>query len=192
MTGARQIGKSYLIRYLGETEYTSLVEINLLNDKEAKRVLAEAQNAQDFINRLVSLTSKPFIEGDTLVFIGEIQELPDVITYAKFLIEDGRYDYAFSGSMLGTEFNGARSFPVGYAEEITMRPLDFEEFCWAANVPQSTLDTVWESFDLRRPLADYLHENLLVRWRTYLVVSSTLHGTPRCALSRSTTPTTSF
>ncbi len=101
MTGARQIGKSYLIRYLGETEYTSLVEINLLNDKEAKRVLAEAQNAQDFINRLVSLTSKPFIEGDTLVFIGEIQELPDVITYAKFLIEDGRYDYAFSSVGLG-------------------------------------------------------------------------------------------
>lgn len=170
VTGARQIGKSYLVRHLGETEYSSLVEINLLNDKSAKKALSEAMNALDFINRLVTFASEPLIEGNTLVFIDEIQELPDIVTFAKFLVEDGRYDYAFSGSMLGTEFKGARSFPVGYATEITMRPLDFEEFCWAAGVPQSALDAVRESFNQQRALPDYLHDNLLARWRTYLVV----------------------
>ena len=77
----------------------------------AKETLAGARSTQDFMNRLATLSQAPFIEHDTLVFIDEIQELPDVATYAKFLVEDGRYDYAFSGSMLGTQFKGVRSFP---------------------------------------------------------------------------------
>ena len=73
VTGARQIGKSYLIQHLGRTEYASLVEINLLRDKVAKETLAAARSTQDFINRLAVLSEAPFIEGDTLVFIDEIQ-----------------------------------------------------------------------------------------------------------------------
>lgn len=170
VTGARQIGKSYLIQHLGRTEYASLVEINLLRDKVAKETLAAARSTQDFINRLAVLSEAPFIEGDTLVFIDEIQELPDVATYAKFLVEDGRYDYAFSGSMLGTEFKSARSFPVGYVAEIEMRPMDFEEFCWAVSVQEAMLEQVCQSFAQRKPLEAYLHEHLLSQWRTYLVV----------------------
>lgn len=170
VTGARQIGKSYLIQHLGKTEYASLIEINLLRDEAAKEMLAAARSTQDFINRLTLLSEGPFIEGDTLVFIDEIQELPDVATYAKFLVEDGRYDYAFSGSMLGTEFKGVRSFPVGYVNEIEMRPMDFEEFCWAAGVPSFALDQVRQSFDQQQPLPTYLHEHLLSQWRTYLIV----------------------
>lgn len=170
VTGARQIGKSYLIQHLGRTEYASLVEINLLRDEAAKEMLAAARSTQDFINRLTLLSEGPFIEGNTLVFIDEIQELPDVTTYAKFLVEDGRYDYAFSGSMLGTEFKGVRSFPVGYVTEVEMRPMDFEEFCWAAGVPDFALDQVRQSFDQQLPLPTYLHEHLLSKWRTYLIV----------------------
>lgn len=75
VTGARQIGKSTLVRYLGETEYSSLIEINLLSDQEAKEALAHAQNTQDFLNRLITLSDGNFNEGDTLIFIDEIQEL---------------------------------------------------------------------------------------------------------------------
>lgn len=170
VTGARQIGKSYLIRHLGETEYSSLVEINLLRDRGAKDALVDAKGTQDFINRLAVLSPEPFIEGETLVFIDEIQEMPDIATYAKFLVEDGRYDYAFSGSMLGTEFKGARSFPVGYVTEIEMRPMDFEEFCWAVGVSDSIIDQVKECFLQMRPLEEYVHDRLLEQWRTYLVV----------------------
>lgn len=170
VTGARQIGKSFLIQHLGKTEYASFVEINLLRNEAAKEMLAAARSTQDFINSLVLLSEAPFIEGDTLVFIDEMQELPDVATYAKFLVEDGRYDYAFSGSMLGTEFKGARSFPVGYVTEIEMRPMDFEEFCWAVGVPSFALNQVRQSFDQQHSLPAYLHEHLLSQWRKYLIV----------------------
>lgn len=170
VTGARQIGKSYLIQHLGVTEYGSLVEINLLKDQVAKETLAGATSTQDFLNRLAVLSDTPFIDGNTLIFIDEIQELPDIVTYAKFLVEDGRYDYAFSGSMLGTEFKGIRSFPVGSVTEIEMRPMDFEEFCWASNVRQDDLDQIRESFVTQQPLAEYLHDHFISLWRTYLIV----------------------
>lgn len=170
VTGARQIGKSYLIRHLGNTEYASLVEINLLRDKDAKKALADAKNTQDLINRIAVLTKEPLIEGNTLVFIDEIQELPDVVTYAKFLVEDGRYDYAFSGSMLGTEFKGVRSFPVGFVTEIEMRPMDFEEFCWATDVSDLAIQKVKECFSQKCAIDEYIHDKLLEEWRTYLVV----------------------
>lgn len=170
VTGARQIGKSYLVQHLGRTEYSSFIEINLLRDKVAKKALAEAQSTQDFLNRLMVLSPGPFIENETLIFIDEIQELPDVVTYAKFLVEDERYDYAFSGSMLGTEFKGIRSFPVGYVTEIEMRPMDFEEFCWATGTQEPSIRQVRECFCQKRPMDGFLHDHFLKQWRTYLIV----------------------
>ena len=96
-----------------------------------KIALLEARNADDFISRVTLLSGKPIAPGKTLVFIDEVQEAPDIMTMAKFLVEDGRCRWAFSGSMLGTQFKGVRSYPVGYVHELRMFPLDFEEFCWA-------------------------------------------------------------
>lgn len=79
------------------------------------------------------------IPGNTLIFIDEVQEAPDIMTMVKFLVQDGRFDYIFSGSMLGTEFKGVRSYPVGYVTKRTMRPMDFEEFCWAIGIREATL-----------------------------------------------------
>ena len=131
VTGARQIGKSYAIRTFGKDNYASYYEVNLLLDTEAKDVLAGAKNAIDFINRVALLADAPLVEGDTLIFVDEIQEYPQIVTLMKALVEDGRFSYVFSGSMLGTEFRGISSFPVGYVEHIVMRPMDFEEFCGA-------------------------------------------------------------
>ena len=169
-TGARQNGKSYLERHLVMTEYDSFVELNLLENERARKALSQAADAQDFVNRLVMLSDSEFLERKTLVFIDEIQELPDVMTYAKFLVEDGRYDYAFSGSMLGTEFKGVRSFPVGFVSEIEMRPLDFEEFCWAIGVSEEAINAVRCGFADRAPLTDYLHEIMLGNFRSYAIV----------------------
>ena len=82
------------------------------------------------------LSGKSIAPGKTLVFIDEVQEAPDIMTMAKFLVEDGRCRWAFSGSMLGTQFKGVRSYPVGYVHELRMFPLDFEEFCWATGVSE--------------------------------------------------------
>ena len=110
------------------------------------------------------------VGGNTLVFIDEIQEAPQLMTMVKFLVEDGRCHWAFSGSMLGTEFKGVRSYPVGSVHEIVMRPLDWEEFCWAVGTSNEALQTVRECCEAEREVPDYLHDALLTNFRTYLVV----------------------
>ena len=106
VTGARQIGKSYLIRHFVRENFSSYFEVNLLTNKAALQALSGAKSAADFINRVVLLSEGRLVEGDALVFVDEIQEYPDIVTIVKALVEDGRYTYAFSGSMLGTEFKG--------------------------------------------------------------------------------------
>lgn len=110
------------------------------------------------------------VPGDTLVFIDEVQEQPDIMTMVKFLVQDGRFDYVFSGSMLGTEFKGIRSYPVGFVTERTMRPMDFEEFCWAIGVRPETLETIQDCCAQQRPVDAAVHEAMMRNFRTYLVV----------------------
>lgn len=168
--GARQVGKSTLVRHLGKTCYDVLVEVNLYRDFAAKDALKNVRNVEDLISRLSLLSDTPLVPGHTLIFIDEIQELPDIITMAKFLVEDGRFRYAFSGSMLGTELKKVRSYPVGFVTELTMYPLDFEEFCWAVRVTKETLAQVRTSCQKLNPVPDYLHDALLSYFRTYVVV----------------------
>ena len=169
VTGARQIGKSYAIRAFGERRFGSYFEANLLLDAEALDTLAGARNAADFINRISLLAKSPLVEGDTLIFIDEIQEYPEIVTLAKALVEDGRYRYAFSGSMLGTEFKGITSFPVGYVDQFVMRPMDFEEFCWAVGVSETVLGDMRESLRNERAPEAYLHDAMLRNFRAYLL-----------------------
>ena len=94
-------------------------------DEDARDSLTKARNARDFISRVAMLAKETLVEGQTLVFVDEIQEYPEITTLAKALVEDGRFSFVFSGSMLGTEFKGISSFPVGYVDRIVMRPMDF-------------------------------------------------------------------
>lgn len=170
VTGPRQIGKSFLVERLGRETFASLVKINLLENDEAKEALAHARNPEDVLTRLSLFADGELVPGKTLVFFDEIQELPDMLTMAKFLVQDGRFAYAFSGSMLGTELKKVRSYPVGYVSEVRMHPMDFEEFCWANNVSRDALATVRECCLKLKPVPDYIHERLLTYFRTYLVV----------------------
>ena len=170
LVGARQVGKSYVIREFGKREYSGYCEINLLDNTAACRALSEARSAQDFISRVSLFGDGTLVEGDTLVFIDEIQAAPDIVTMAKFLVEDGRYSWAFSGSMLGTRLKQARSVPTGFFHEMTMRPLDFEEFCWAIGLSDAAMDAVRDACVARRPVDDYLHDAMLANYRSYLVV----------------------
>ncbi len=142
ITGSRQIGKSYSIRAFGKASHATYIELNLMENRQAKDALLEARNADDFISRVTLLSGKSIAPGKTLVFIDEVQEAPDIMTMAKFLVEDGRCRWAFSGSMLGTQFKGVRSYPVGYVHELRMFPLDFEEFCWATGVSEGARQTI--------------------------------------------------
>lgn len=168
--GARQIGKSFAIREFGRSRYRVYAEINLLQNGEARRALAQAPDPAEFITRVSLFAGARLIPGETLIFIDEVQEEPDIMTMAKFLVEDGRFDWAFSGSMLGTELKGIRSYPVGYVHEIVMRPMCFEEFCWAINVPSQAMDEVRSACAEERPVPEYLHNAMMKNYRTYLAV----------------------
>lgn len=170
VTGARQIGKSYLVEHLGRERYQHLLTVNLYLDKAAKRSLAEASDVADLITRLSLLADQPLVPGETLIFIDEIQELPDLMTMVKGLVQDGRFSYAFSGSMLGTELKHVRSYPVGFVTEITMFPMDFEEFCWAMGVQQEALSVVRDCCASLRAVPGYLHEAMLGYFRSYMIV----------------------
>lgn len=170
ITGARQIGKSYAIREFAKENYKSYFEINLLLNKEALKALQNATNTTDFINRILLFCSNPLVEHNTLIFIDEIQEYPEITTMIKGLVEDGRYSYVFSGSMLGTQFRGISSFPVGFVEMITMRPMDFEEFCWAVGVKQEHIQIAREGLVQQMPVENYIHNALMKDFRAYIVV----------------------
>ena len=169
VTGARQIGKSYAIRDFGRSNYGVYYEANLLLDADARESLTKARDAADFVSRVAMLSKQTLVEGDTLIFVDEIQEFPEIVTLMKALVEDGRFSYVFSGSMLGTEFKGISSFPVGYVERITMRPLDFEEYCWAVGVSAEVLAGIRDHMVNRAPVEDYVHEAMLRNFRSYLV-----------------------
>ena len=142
--GARQIGKTTVVREFGKNEYNCFLEFNFVSDTDARRVFDGNLDANTIIEGLSALARKPLIPGNTLILIDEIQECPNARTAIKFLVEDGRFDYIETGSLLGVKNKVVRSLPVGFEELYTMYPMDFEEFILANGVQRATIDTMRE------------------------------------------------
>ena len=170
LLGARQTGKTFIVREFARSNYESFVEVNFLEDEENGRFLAGAQSSEELINRLSLIIGHPIMDG-TLIFLDEVQHLgAEVVTLSKFLLDDGRFQLILSGSLLGTALEGITSFPVGYARMLRMYPLDFEEFCWAMGVPHRILETVRECYHRKIALESSLHDRLIRLFRQYIVV----------------------
>lgn len=168
--GARQIGKTYLIEAFAKQEYADYIKVDFLRDDAASRALAGATNAQQVIEVLALISGKPVELGHTLIFLDEVQEAPNIVTFSKYLVQDGRFPLVMSGSLLGVELVHAKSLPVGYLHMLRMYPLNFLEFARALGVPDSVIDQARTCFEERRPLEDSLHERLIQVFRLYLVV----------------------
>lgn len=168
--GPRQVGKTFLLEEFGRREYRDLVKIDFLVDEDARRRFGSAQSAARVIELVSLIAGHELVPGETLVFFDEVQRAQNLVTFSKYLVIDGRFDLAMSGSMLGVELGGVRSWPVGYLHTIDMVPLTFEEFCWARGVPQSILDQVREGYEKKTPLDDSLHGLLIDLFRQYLVI----------------------
>lgn len=127
VSGARQIGKSYIIRHVGKQLFRNFIEINLIADKEGLRVFENVHTIDDFYFALASFSTNPLgNSNDTLIFLDEIQEYPHLLTMLKFLREDNRYRYVASGSQLGISLRKSASVPLGSIDILNMYPLDFE------------------------------------------------------------------
>lgn len=171
VNGARQIGKSYIVRYVGSRMFKNFVEINLKADKEGAGIFATVRSRDDFYLQLGALAGNKLGNNkDTLVFLDEIQSYPHLMTMLKFLNEDGRYRYIASGSELGVALTQTPSVPIGSISIEQMYPLDFEEFLLAMGCAQATIDGVEECFKKGQSLNDSLHNYMLQQFKIYLLV----------------------
>ena len=170
VTGARQIGKTYSIRHVGNQDFEVFVEINFYKKPEAIGLFNGAKDVSDVLFRLSSIADKPLIPGKTLIFFDEVQHCPEIVTWIKFLVEDGTYRYVLSGSLLGTEMKGIRSIPVGYMSIRDMYPIDFEEFVSAVGVNQDIIERLRENFTKLESVDSFVHGKMLELMKLYLIV----------------------
>jgi len=177
VNGARQIGKSYLIRHVGKKIFKNFIEINLKEDKESRGIFATVNNTEDFHLQLGAIAgNKLGKKEDTLIFLDEIQSYPHLMTMLKFLNQEGRYTYIASGSQLGVALSQTASVPIGSISIVEMYPLDFEEFLLAMGCGQETIDGVRSKFLAGQSLNQSLHDYMLQQFRLYLLVG----GLPEC------------
>lgn len=170
VTGARQIGKTYILREFGKKNFEHFVEVNFLKTPDAAKVFEGAKDADSIITNLTAFLGQALEPGKTVIFIDEIQECPDARTSIKFLVEDGRFCYMESGSLLGVNYKNVKSYPVGSETEIQMYPMTFEEFCRAAGMQDTTFEYLRECYETGSVVSDSVHSTMLNLFRYYVVV----------------------
>ncbi|MCI5982980.1 MAG: ATP-binding protein [Marinilabiliaceae bacterium] len=168
--GARQVGKTTIVRQFAKANYKNFVEINFEQKPLAKQAFDGNLDARTVLINLSAMGFGPLEPGKTLIFFDEIQSCPKARTAIKFLVEDGQYDYIESGSLLGINYKDVSSYPVGFEHELDMYPLDFEEFLWACNVSQDVVGRLRECYENVCPVPDFLHDQIMERYRQYLIV----------------------
>lgn len=170
ITGARQIGKTYIIREFAKKNYENVVEINFYENAEARHLFENASSSDDLLLRISALTDIPMVKGKTIIFFDEVQECREIVTAIKFLVEEGSYQYILSGSLLGVELKDIRSIPVGYMGIMEMFPMDFFEFCRANHVSERIFENLRMCFEEKKAVDEVVHEKLLDLFRLYLIV----------------------
>ena len=170
LTGARQVGKTEAFRRLAERAYEHFIEINFIKTPKAAGIFDGAQSADDILLRLSSFTNVPMVPGKTFILFDEIQECKECVTQIKFLVDDGRFAYGLTGSLLGVELNDVRSEPVGYMDVVDVFPLDFEEFARAIGVASRIIDALRDSFDKKTPVDPVVHSQMMSVFHLYLIV----------------------
>lgn len=170
VAGARQTGKTYLIRELLKQNDCDFVEINFIERPELVKLLEGATDTSEFLMRLSVATDHTLTPGKTIFFLDEIQEFKDVVTRIKFLVQDGRFRYIMSGSLLGVELRDLRSVPVGYMQILDMYPMNFKEFSIAAGLQDNVFDHLEKCYKNRIPVDELVHQKLMDLFRLYLIV----------------------
>ena len=170
VTGARQIGKTWLIRDEIAKSGLKLFEVNFINQPDMVDYLNTEISAEDFLVKLKMIMPEECKPHETVVFLDEIQKCPEIVTKIKFLVDEGSFKYVMSGSLLGVELKGIASAPVGYLSIMKMYPMDFEEFMIANGVSKTTLDMLKERFETCQPIDEFIHEKLLAMFFVYLIV----------------------
>ena len=167
--GARQIGKSFIIRETGKKFFKHFVEINLKDDSEGDKLFESVRTTEDFYLQVSALYGNNLGDvSDTMIFLDEIQVYPHLLTMLKPLKADARYRYICSGSLLGITLQHT-FIPMGSIDEVKMFPMDFEEFLLANNVGKDVISYLRKCFAGQTPPSEGIHKTILGLFKRYLL-----------------------
>lgn len=169
--GARQVGKTFIIREVAKDFFPNFIEINMIEDYAGEKLFLNVKTIEDFYLQLSTIAgNKLGTKKDTIIFLDEIQQYPDLLTLLKFLKEDNKFTYIASGSLLGVTLANTTSIPMGSIRKIRMYPLDFEEFLIANNVNDYAINIIENKFKNLESLDESLHNKILDLFKRYLLV----------------------
>lgn len=175
INGSRQVGKSFIVDCFGTEAYKNYIKLDFVKHPEQKGVFEGSLDAEDVYSRLtLFVPGATVVPGQTLIFVDEIQECPAARAAFKYLAMDGRCDVIGSGSLLGIRFRelegDAPSLPVGYEQQVTMRPLDFEEYLWARGYGEDAVSALRGYLDRLEPVPQALHQQMMGLLREYMAI----------------------
>lgn len=177
VNGARQVGKTYILREFGERNYKNVVYINLETNLSAASYFDDNIAPEKILRYLETAANQKIIPGETLLILDEIQSCERALTALKYFCEETpEYHIAAAGSLLGVAINRQHySFPVGKVETLTLYPLDFEEYLWARD-KELLAGEIHVAFEKMEPLPEALHREATKLYREYLIIG----GMPAC------------
>ncbi len=168
--GVRQAGKTFIVRECLKAAGCDYIEFNLIRQPEIVDILDGATGIDDLILKLSLYSDQKIVPGKTFFFFDEIQKYKEIVTKIKFLVDDKRFRYILSGSLLGVEIVNLKSAPVGYLQTLNMYPLDFEEFLQIFNVGQPVLDKLRNAFTAKTPVDEVIHGKIMEMFNLYLII----------------------
>lgn len=169
--GARQVGKTYIIRYAGQKLFENFIEVNMIEDSLGARLFENTKTIEDFYLQLSMIAGDRMKEkSNTLIFIDEIQAYPHLLTLLKFLSQDDKFHFIASGSLLGVTLSQTTSIPMGSIRKVRMFPLDFEEFLYANGMNQLVIAAMQKKFERLEALDESMHNKMMDLFRKYLLV----------------------
>lgn len=168
--GVRQAGKTFIIRECLKRNECEYIEFNLINQPELVEILRDSTGIDDLIIKLSLYSEKKIIPGKTIFFFDEIQRYKEIVTKIKFLVEDKRFRYILSGSLLGVEIVNLKSAPVGYLQTLNMYPMDFEEFLQIFNVDENIINNLRNCFLTKTKVDEIIHNKIMEMFNLYLII----------------------
>lgn len=169
--GARQVGKTFIVRHVGKKLFENFIEINMIEDLLGDRLFANTKTVEDFYLQLSMLEGGKMKDKEsTLVFIDEIQAYPHLLTLLKFLSQDNKFTYIASGSLLGVTLSQTTSIPMGSIRKVRMFPLDFEEFLYANGMNEIVISAMQKKFERLEALEEPMHDKMMDLFRKFLLV----------------------
>lgn len=169
--GARQVGKTFIIRHVGKKLFENFIELNMVEDAIGNRLFENTKTVEDFYLQVSMLNGAKMKEKhNTLIFIDEIQAYPHLLTLLKFLAQDGKFTFVASGSLLGVTLSQTTSIPMGSIRKVRMFPLDFEEFLYANGMSEIVIYSLQKKFERLEALDEPVHNKIMDLFKKFLLV----------------------